>query len=345
MITEFVNERGGGLLVLGGHSFGRRGLLGTPVEDVLPMSLSDRGDGVVQASLGDAGQTVRVTAEGEPHPVMRIGSTAEETAKRWSAVPALAAAAVLDGPRPGAQVLATVDAGRGPQPLIAVQRYGRGRSMVFTGEASWRWRMHLPAADRTFELFWRQVARWLASGAPDPVAVRPLRNVAAGTAATLEADIRDVEFRPAADADVAMRVIMPDGTTRDVKTTAADPTIGRISASFAFDRPGVYRVQADARRGDTGLGSAERWTLVGGVDREMAEPRLNEDLLRRVARSTGGQYLPASDAARLPSLLPAPDAPAGAPRVREIWQSPWVFAALVLLLSLEWILRRQWGLR
>jgi len=29
----------------------------------------------------------------------------------------------------------------GARPLVAVQRYGQGRSMVFTGEASWRWRI------------------------------------------------------------------------------------------------------------------------------------------------------------------------------------------------------------
>jgi hypothetical protein len=45
------------------------------------------------------------------------------------------------------------------RPLVAVQRYGQGRSMIFAGEASFRWRMQLPSEDHTFELFWRQAAR------------------------------------------------------------------------------------------------------------------------------------------------------------------------------------------
>jgi hypothetical protein len=31
--------------------------------------------------------------------------------------------------------------------------------MVFAGEASWRWRMLLPATDRSYETFWKQALR------------------------------------------------------------------------------------------------------------------------------------------------------------------------------------------
>ncbi len=47
---DFVGKRGGGLLVLGAQSFHRQGLVDTPIEDVLPLDLSDRGRGVLQAS-------------------------------------------------------------------------------------------------------------------------------------------------------------------------------------------------------------------------------------------------------------------------------------------------------
>src|SRR4029079_13265553 len=105
------------------------------------------------AELGSHNK-IALTAEGEAHPVMRIGSTPEETRKKWAALPALAASAPLGGPRPGASVLAaTTAAGGGVYPVVAVQRYGRGRSMVFAGEAAWRWKMMVPAADRSYEFF------------------------------------------------------------------------------------------------------------------------------------------------------------------------------------------------
>ena len=52
MAADFVAERGGGLLVLGGRSFAQRGLAGTPLEEVLPVELNDRRGGLVRASAG-----------------------------------------------------------------------------------------------------------------------------------------------------------------------------------------------------------------------------------------------------------------------------------------------------
>ncbi|MBI4485947.1 MAG: VWA domain-containing protein, partial [Acidobacteria bacterium] len=174
MVADFVAERGGGLLALGGRSFAQRGLMATPLEVALPLELNDR-RGILQTSLREAGapnNKLVVTAEGENHPIMRLGSTRDQTNRLWAALPALAGSAPLGGPRPGAMVLAVAAAaGGGVFPVVAVQRFGQGRSMIFAGEASWRWKMMLPSTDRTYELFWRQAARWLAGSAPDPVAI------------------------------------------------------------------------------------------------------------------------------------------------------------------------------
>ena len=52
LMADFVAERGGGLLVLGGRLVSRsKGLLGTPLEAVLPLELNDRRGGLVAAEL------------------------------------------------------------------------------------------------------------------------------------------------------------------------------------------------------------------------------------------------------------------------------------------------------
>jgi uncharacterized membrane protein len=351
MAADFVAERGGGLLVLGGRSFAQRGLSGTPLEEVLPVELNDRrGGGLVRASLNAEDMPphnrVVLTAEGEAHPIMRIGGSPEETRKMWSALPALAASAPLGGPRPGATILALTTApGGGIFPVVAVQRYGQGRSMVFAGEASWRWKMMVPSTDRSYEFFWRQSARWLSSSAPEPVSIRVPDAPEPGDAIAIDVDARDASFAPVPDATIDATLTLPGGATQPIKVRHADPTGGTYTAALGPEQAGLYRVHAEARRGTTTLGSADRWMYVGGADREFADPRLNEGFLRRVARNSGGRYVRAADASKVPEWLQAAVPQNAAPERRDLWHEPWALGLLIGLLCTEWILRRRWGLR
>lgn len=350
MVADFVAERGGGLLVLGGRSFAKGGLAGTPLEDVLPVELTDRRGGLMHASLDPGNLTAHnrltMTPEGETHPIMRVAASIDEARKRWAALPPLASSAALGAPRPGATVLAlTAAPGGGWFPLVAVQRYGQGRSMVFAGEASWRWKMMVASSDRTYEFFWRQSARWLASTAPDPVAIVVPAAPEPGEALAVDVDARDAAFAAVPDAEIDATVTAPGGESRPLTFRHTGAAGGRYTAALQSDQPGLYRVHAEARRNRVSLGTADRWMYVGGADREFADPRLNEGFLRRLARDSGGRYARASEALRVPSWLQSATPQSAAPERRDLWHDPWAFALIVLLLSAEWILRRRWGLR
>ena len=264
----------------------------------------------------------------------------------WAALPSLAASAPLGGPKPGATVLAVTTAPAGTvHPLVAVQRYGRGRSMVFAGEASWRWRMLVPSSDRSYEFFWRQAVRWLAGPAPDPVAVTVQDTSEPGDAVEIEVDVRDRAFSPVADATVEATLAVPGGESRPLALRRESSASGRFTAAFRPAEAGLYRIQAEARRSDVALGSADRFFHVGGHDRELAEPRLNEGVLRRVAQATGGQYVRAEDVSRIVASLQRIIPQAVEPERRDLWHEPWALALVIALLSAEWILRRRWGLR
>jgi hypothetical protein len=166
-----------------------------------------------------------------------------------------------------------------------------------------------------------------------------------GDAVSVDVEARDAAFAPVADAAVEATLTQPGGATEAVKLRHADPAGGRYTAAFTPDQPGLYRIHAEARRGTTLLGAADRWMYVGGADREFADPRLNEGFLRRIARNSGGRYVRAAEAARVPAWLEATVPQNAAPERRDLWHQPWAFALVVVLLSAEWTLRRRWGLR
>jgi uncharacterized membrane protein len=347
MTADFVGTRGGGVLVLGGRSFVGRGLIGTPLEDVLPLDLAGRGAVARTARSAAEPNTVVLTPEGIAHPVTALGTTAEETRNRWAALPPLAAVAPLGAPKPGALVLLLAETPLGRTPLLAVQRYGRGRAMVFTGEAAWRWRMRLPSDDRSYELFWRQAVRWLAGGAPGPVSVVATGGQTPGEMVRIEASVWDRRFEPIRDAAVTILVDEPGSTSRTVRAALVDATAGRYVAEFRPTERGVYRVRAEARRGPDLVGRAEDWLLVGGADPEFADPRLNDEVLRRLALATGGRFafIGEVDPAALASALQAKALESRPLERRELWHRSWVFGLMLTGLLAEWILRRRWGLR
>ncbi|PYR76165.1 MAG: hypothetical protein DMF86_13120 [Acidobacteria bacterium] len=346
MTRAFVADRGGGLLVLGARGFQRQSLRNTPIEDVLPLDLSDRTGGVVPASASPGMNRVALTAEGDAHPVMQLAPSSEENRRKWNDVPSLASISPLGAARPGAAVLAvTGGPGGTPRALVAVQRFGEGRAMVFTGEAAWRWRMMLPSSDPSYDRFWRQAVRWLGQAAPDPVAFVLPALSCTGDDVRVSVFARDAAFAPQPDAVVDVRVTRPDGRVDSVRAEPDPARPGVFEAPVGAAPAGVYRLTADARRGAIALGGASGSLLVGGGDEEMADPRLNEDVLQRVARASGGAVVSPASLGSVVERLRA-HAPAAALSIRrDLWHTGWSFAAIALLLAAEWLLRRHWGLR
>ncbi|CAN5640731.1 Ig-like domain-containing protein [soil metagenome] len=346
LLRAFVAERGGGLLVLGAQSFLKQGLLGTPVEEVLPLDLTGRNTSVLPAAAVSGLNRVALTEHGATHPIMQLGAGAEETVARWDAMPALSAIAPLGGPRPGASVLAVTGGPGGvPRALVAVQRYGEGRSMAFTGEATWRWRMMLPSTDRGFDTFWRQAVRWLAVAASDAVAVQASPGGAPGDTLPLTVLVRNAAFEAQRDATVDVQVTAPDGRIETLRAADAGESSGRYTARFRPEQPGVYRVSASAHRGTTRLGTASTSMLVGGSDLEMTDPRLNLQLLQRLALASGGRLIAAGEASSLAESLRDGVPAATVASRRDLWHNAWSLGIIVLLLGAEWGLRRRWGLR
>jgi hypothetical protein len=142
-----------------------------------------------------------------------------------------------------------------------------------------------------------------------------------------------------------MRVTNPAGKTQKVRAEHNPSEPGSFATPVQVDLPGVYRVAADVRRGGVPLGSAEAAMLVGGADPEMTDPRLNTQVLERVALESGGRVVTAHDVEGLVDTLRRRVPAARLAVIQDVWNTGWSFAALVLLLGAEWILRRRWGLR
>ena len=271
---------------------------------------------------------------------MRLGASGDDTRTRWASLPPLAASTPLGQPRAGATVLAVVTAPDGGVfPVVAVQKYGKGRSMVFGGEASWRWRMLADSTDRSHELFWRHAARWLSQSSPDPVSVsvagqssRAIRRRWLSTRAIPSRLSRGRGF--CLHVDRGRCATDASGPSRRRRTFRGAVCAGR-EASIHMSTSCVVR-----RRSGAPIGQFT-WAGATGSCRSTTKAAF----LRRRAAETGGRYVPVSEASRVVSWLDDSARQAAARERRDVWDRGWVFMTIVLLLCAEWTLRRRWGLR
>ena len=345
MIAEFVDKRGGGLLVLGGgRSFAQGGWAGTPVADALPV--------VIERAPGGEPPLMRLkvapTREGAEHAVTQIAATPAASIKRWTELPQVTSVNALSQVKPGATVLlsGTDEQGRS-QVVLASQRYGRGKAIAFTLQDSWLWQMHasMSLEDQTHENLWRQLIRWLVDGVPGPVEVRTSSDrVEPGEAVTVEATVADKAYDQVSDAKVMAHITMPDGRVEDVALALSGDRLGHYRGTFVSRAKGRYEVAVGAERAGTDLGIGTSLVLAGASDAEYFNSAMKAQTLRRIAEDTGGRYY---DAAQVSGL--AEDVRYGGRGVttseeRDLWNLPIVLVVLLGLAFAEWGYRRSAGL-
>jgi hypothetical protein len=207
--------------------------------------------------------------------------------------------------------------------------------------------MLLPSTDRSYDTFWRQALRWLALSATDPVAIRLPASATPGDSLSVRVLARDAAFAPQVDAVVDVAVTTPDGRTETIRAEPPRQTDdeGTFIAHYRPAGPGVYRIRATASRGARSIGSASSALLVGGSDPEMADPRLNLQVLQRIAMRSAGRIVTSGETAALAGSLRAAVPAARLAVTHDLWHTGWSFATILVLLAGEWILRRRWGLR
>src|SRR5215510_1955414 len=169
-VVDFVSNRGGGFLMMGGrNSFAGGRYENSPLADILPVQMSsgDRTPIIGRLKLG-------ITDYGRTHPLMRLSPDASANVKQWNDLPPLNDFNKTLEAKVGAVVLARGQSDQktsGDPILLAFQRYGRGRTMALPTGSTWRWQMQMDAKDQTYEMFWKQVLRWLVNTSPDPVMI------------------------------------------------------------------------------------------------------------------------------------------------------------------------------
>jgi hypothetical protein len=248
-------------------------------------------------------------------------------------------------PKPGAEVILVhpSNANRfGPHVLMAATRVPAGRTLWIGFDETWRWRM--PLGDRYTERFWRAAIR--------DVALQKLRSsdkrfdlrtdkerYVLGEPIEVAVRVYDEDFRKSRDERQIVHVQRGDRAVEEIVAERTED--GEYARTLRADAPGTIKLWLeDAAQGSKRL--SQRTVEVQVPMLEFINPSLDRPRLESVAAAGGGRCVGLDE---LPRLL---ESIAGDPhRVpirteqREVWDRWEVLAAVMALLTLEWILRKR----
>ncbi|MBM3757983.1 MAG: hypothetical protein FJW38_28875 [Acidobacteria bacterium] len=340
LLKAFVDRRGGGLLFLGSRaSLADGGYSASEFNDILPVSVGDRRTTFLREKA-----TVELTAAGRDNLYLRLEEDAARNAERWKKLPELADVQNPGPPKPGAVVFADAISGRGRTPLLITQNYGRGRTAVLGTGGTWRWQMLQPIEDKSHEMFWQQILRWLVSGTPGTVVASSTQSVFTDeTRVPLRAEVRGKQFEVLPDGQVEARVTGPAGSAATVLLQPDPVQPGVYSGEYAAEQPGSYLVEFIASRALEQLGTD---TIAFRREDGLAESyhtEQNRELLERLSAETGGKYWKIEETKTLPEEITFSEAGINTREIRDLWNLPAVFLLIAALRGGEWLLRRKWG--
>jgi len=344
MVVDFVSNRGGGFLMMGGrNSFVGGRYQNSPIADILPIQMSQEDRTPIIGRL-----KLAVTDYGRTHPLMKLSPDANANIKQWSELPPLNDFNKTLEAKVGGIVLARgqpEQKGSSEPILLAYQRYGRGRTMAFTSGSSWRWQMEMDHEDMTYELFWKQILRWLVNTSPDPVMISSDKDTyLPGEAIRLYAEVSNKTFDRMNNAKVIAKVTNPDGVTESLALDWNGAQEGVYQTELNASEPGIYRVEIDAAQGSENLGTNRTAFQVQDRPVEYYNARLDTRFLQSVASATGGRYYPLSKIGDVPDDAVYVAGETSFVEQKELWDVPFLFMLLCVALAGEWFWRKRKGL-
>jgi hypothetical protein len=344
-LNEFVSRFGGAFIMVAGKRHSPAQYRGTPIENLLPIEFN--------APLGDTGQEavadkpiqLELTTAGRESTMLQLSDQAGENIRRWKALPAVYWIARVVRAKPGAEVLVVdpdpLKATRfGPMPVVAVQQYGLGQSLFVGTDNTWRWRRNV--GDKFYYTFWGQIIQRLSlshvlGGSRRTQIDLDKPNYQAGERVRVYARLYRAGFEPVTDSSVQAFYTAKDdvlATATELKLRPVPDQPGLYRGNFIAPDPGQYEFAVEMDR------EARTPFYVSSASFELGDTAMNEDLLREMAEISGGEFFREENLHELPARIARKAEKVRSPMEVELWSSPLYFILILLVVTVEWILRK-----
>jgi len=359
LLTNFVTKKARGLMYLAGTKFSSRFLTEDPsrkLAEMLPVTFGDAGR--IQSSTLLATNTrewpLKIVAANVDHPIMRFFPDPRATMELWNALPGIFWSFPAEAARPGARTLVehsddTLRQVEGRRPLLVTSRHGAGRTAYLGFNGTWRWKSEGRNSE-FFARFWLQTVRYLIEG-------RLLEGKRRGYLATervryqrkdlvvVTAELNDPQSKPIVVPEIAATVSI-DGKPGEPVTLKPLPNRpGHYQATMTALNLGRHVLSIKLPDDPSTEPTITTAFFVAPPSAEIRDLRLNKAKLKQLADESGGKYFEMDQFLSLAAEVPDRSRfveVGGKPL--PLWDKAYLLGLLVVLLCVEWSVRKYFKL-
>jgi hypothetical protein len=351
LLRQFLSQRGGTLLVLGGQESMRgRAFRDSGLGQLLPVyGDPTEADLIIPGIEQQVEDPVRLklSREGWLVPFLRLHDNQADESTRLERMPAFEVWNSTSQIKVGARVLIEGELPDGNKlPMLVVQKFGKGTAGALLVGDLWRWAL----ADRQelispFYQGWRQLIRGLMIDIPKRVQMDGRVDKGQNSKRKIEIQVLDDKFSSMDNALVEVQITPPKSEVMVVKAMASLDKAGLYETSFLMRDSGVYRVIGQARAPDgTLIGEAQLAFVHEPEALELADCSMDENALKSMALPSGGELVPYRELDSLIDKIPVDQLRYTQNRMVPIWHTPWLLGLSVGCLAIEWWWRRRHGM-
>jgi hypothetical protein len=238
------------------------------------------------------------------------------------------------------------------EPTILSKTNGKSRSWAFLVYGLYRWQLaDFSSKQETQNTFYSNmisnVFKWLSiSDRMERFVVNTNRNVYQNSEMIeINAQLYDEKYEPVDNASIEV-VIQNSKFQKEL--TLKSLTNGRYLVNVEGIPVGDYSVKAEASLNNKSKLNASTSFTVEQLQLENRNYGLNKSLLEKLAQNSGGRYLHITEADSLLSIIktnyPGQDKQISTTNEINLWNSVYLLSLVMILLSVEWFLRKRFGM-
>jgi hypothetical protein len=231
-------------------------------------------------------------------------------------------------------------------PLIMTRKLTDNKAMAIMGYGIWRWNLlmwGIGKSDQLFTQFLNNSFRWLTNKEDSKnVRISPDQEIyRSGQKINFSCQVYNENYVPIDGAEVKISIFNQNKNYEISLSATGD---GKYEGGLQALEGGDYKYTGTASYKNLVLGSDDGQFSVENFNLEHLQTKIDEDFLRQLASKTDGLFITDSTLNSLEKALKFPARIKTESREWQLWNKLILLVLVIVLLSIEWFIRKSSGM-